>query len=743
MWRSAAVRIALPGALTLLLFAGAFYFFILPSFQNAMIGNKRDMAKELTATAWTLIDSYAARVPDELTTEEAQLRAIERIRSMRYGPEGKDYFWINDMHPVLVMHPYRNELEGTDVSHFKDVEGKELFREFVTVVESQGAGFVDYQWWWKDSERIEPKLSYVRGFEPWGWVIGTGIYVEDVDAEIAALVRGVTVAAGVILLIVLGLVLFMVWQANSTERLRRLAEATLRANENRFRGIFDSAFQFIGLLDVNGILIEVNETALEFIGATPEQVCGQVYWETPWWATLPESKARLQEGLKLCREGVIARFEAENVGRDGQRITIDMSCKPICDDAGELIQIVVEGRDITEMLTLQEQLRQSTKMEVIGQLAGGIAHDFNNLLAGVMGYAQLMQDKPDNDEEDEECLDQIITAASRGADLTRQLLSFSRKGKLQSKPVNVHEIVGEVIALLSRSIDRRIRIVRKLDASHPVVVGDPTMLQNAILNLGVNARDAMSHLPGEATIGDELVFSTCNVDLVGSEPNGISGELAPGSYLEISIADSGCGMDEVVRDRIFEPFYTTKAPGEGTGLGLAGVFGCVQSHQGAITVESAPGAGSTFRILLPVVDIEAEPTVEADEFVVQGAGHILLVDDEELIRNLARKALEQLGYRITCCSDGREAVEYFRQKHGDVDMVVLDLIMTHMGGEETYRRMNAIDPDVRVLIASGFSRDGVVKDLIAEGAMGFIGKPFQIGELSRAVARIMGAARNR
>ncbi|MBU8869641.1 MAG: cache domain-containing protein [Gemmatimonadales bacterium] len=747
VWRATVVRTLLPGLLTLLLFVVTIFSLVLPTIKNNMVNSKREMARELTGTVLALLETYAVQVPEQLSLEEAQKRAKSRLRELRYGPQGKDYFWINDMHPRMIMHPYRTELEGSDITHFQDVEGKELFWEMVRVVEADGEGFVEYMWWWKDADRIAPKTSFVKGFGPWGWVVGTGIYTDDIKAEIASFRLRLIIASLVILGVMVLLVVFMVWQARLVEERRVKVETSLLASEQKFKGLFHGTFQFMGLLDPDGVLLEINDTALELIGTTADKVCGLSFWETAWWEQDTVGQERLQAGLAACRSEDASRFEMEITGTGARKILMDFSAKPIRDPDGDMTHIVVEGWDVTEKTVLQDQLRQSQKMEAVGQLAGGVAHDFNNILMGIMGHAELLLEETPPESSQADALHLIITASTRAGNLTRQLLSFSRKGKLQSEPQDMHSIIEDVVGLLSRSIDRRITIIKRLDAEQHMVSGDPSMLQNALLNLGFNARDAMA---GDKVGGSSvcrLSLSSRNVEVgpgFDIQPNMLMGKSQKmsrlqGNCLELSISDTGCGMAPEVQKMIFEPFFTTKVSGKGTGLGLASVVGCIESHGGAISLDSEPGKGTVFRVLLPLsADEAADPKLQPEE-ITHGNGHILLVDDEEILRNFATTALGRMGYEVTTCSDGREAVEYFRDHHAEVDLVILDLIMLRMGGEEAFQLMREIDPQVKILISSGFSRDNIVSELISNGAMGFLSKPFKLSELSREVSMVLGA----
>ncbi len=382
-----------------------------------------------------------------------------------------------------------------------------------------------------------------------------------------------------------------------------------------------------------------------------------------------------------------------------------------------------------EKAQLEAQLWQSQKMEAIGKLAGGVAHDFNNLLTAIMGNAQLLTLTTPRGSEQADCAEEIVKASSRAADLTRQLLAFSRKGALQNVHLNIHDALVEVIGLLNHSIGREIKVVRKENAENPVIDGDPSLLHNAIVNLALNARDAMPD-------GGTLTFATQNISLDEAQCRQHAGEIRPGEYLEIGVSDTGIGMDAKTQQRVFEPFFTTKAPGKGTGLGLAGVFGCVKSHKGMVRVHSQPGVGSTFKVLLPMPKTAKPlPTPRNDPEPPRVSGRVLIIDDEEPVRRLAARALESTGYTVSTCADGLEGIELFKNRRESVDLVVLDLVMPGIGGKATFAALRRIDPAVRVLVASGFAKSAVVTDVLDEGAVGFLGKPFSIDKLTREVAR--------
>jgi CheY-like chemotaxis protein len=372
-------------------------------------------------------------------------------------------------------------------------------------------------------------------------------------------------------------------------------------------------------------------------------------------------------------------------------------------------------------------------MEAVGQLAGGVAHDFNNILTAIQGNAELLKLQARPGGEEEELVEQILSSSRRAAELTNQLLTFARRSQFQCVPVNVHQIIRDVQKLLTTGTSHAIDVVVDEKADNAIVNGDPAQLQSALLHLGLNARDAMPD-------GGRLTFSTRSTTLTDADSRTGEQDLPCGTYVEVSVTDTGLGVPKDVREHVFEPFFTTKPPGQGTGLGLASVYGCVRQHNGGIRLYSEEGRGTTFRLLLPVVHDQSS-TSEDVEPVSQGtsgnAAHVLIVDDEEIVRNYAARALRALGYRVTVCADGREGLRTYESARGDIDLVILDLIMPEFSGADVFREMKRIQPDVRVLLSSGFSRSRMADELLNEGAVGFLNKPFGLQEISAQMKRLI------
>ncbi|MFC1452402.1 ATP-binding protein, partial [Verrucomicrobiota bacterium] len=375
---------------------------------------------------------------------------------------------------------------------------------------------------------------------------------------------------------------------------------------------------------------------------------------------------------------------------------------------------------------LETRLRQSEKMEAIGQLAGGVAHDFNNLLTAIQGNAELLESSLDPESEDHEMVSEVLIASRQAGELTKKLLAFAWTGVTQSVPLNLHELLVRVRGLMTRSIGPSIKVVTKLDAERSDVSGDQSQIQTAVLNLAVNARDAMPE-------GGRLTVATRNVRIgrAGDEPEPA---LPPGEYIELAVSDTGTGIDPELQKRIFEPFFTTKKKDKGTGLGLACVYGCATRHGGSVRVESSPGQGATFRLLLPVVETEAVPTAPLPHAKRAASGRILLIDDQPFVRSYGTRALERLGYSVTACADGQEAVRLFRERAGDFALVILDMIMPGMPGARVFAELRRIDPTARILLCSGFTQSEAIDKLLEQGAAGFLAKPFDIETLSSRLA---------
>ena len=366
-------------------------------------------------------------------------------------------------------------------------------------------------------------------------------------------------------------------------------------------------------------------------------------------------------------------------------------------------------------------------MEAIGTLAGGIAHDFNNLLMGIQGRTSLMLMNIDSSHPNYVHFKEIEDIVKRGADLTKQLLGFARGGKYEVKPTDINNLISKSSDMFART-KKEISVYGKYQEGIWTVEVDKGQIEQVLLNLYVNAWQAM---PG----GGELYLRTENITLDKSYVKPF--DIKPGRYVKISISDTGIGMDEATRQRIFEPFFTTKEMGRGTGLGLASAYGIIKNHEGFINVYSEQGQGTTFNIYLPASDKEIIKEKELPCELLKGTETVLFVDDEEMIREVGGALLGQLGYKVLSAGNGKEAVEVYSNNKDKIDMVVLDMIMPEMGGDKAYDKMKEINPDIKVLLSSGYSVNGDATKIMKRGCDGFIQKPFNMKQLSKSIREIL------
>ncbi len=514
---------------------------------------------------------------------------------------------------------------------------------------------------------------------------------------------------------------------------RRRAEESLRTRERDLVATLRSLGDAVIAADAGGVVTRMNPMAELLTGWSGERALGR---------PLDEIFRLERAGDELPSAGSLPPGKAVGGYRSGrQRLTsaagasheISLNAAPILDDDQAARGVVLVFRDIGEQLVIEEQLRRAQKMETIGRLAGGVAHDFNNLLTGILGYAERLEHQLRAQPQARAHAHAITLAAGRAGQLTRQLLAFSRTGNRSAVPVDLNQLIAEVAGLVRASIDRRIAVETVLSGAPAWVVGDPSQLQAALLNLAVNARDSMPE-------GGELRISCASISFASDTALGFAQLLTAGRYLAVAVRDSGTGIAPAAFEHLFEPFFTTKEVGKGTGLGLAAVYGTLRDHRGGISVTSASGAGSTFTAYLPYEEPPAAPP-QADSgcglglAMLQGSGRILVVDDEDFVRDLIAAQLEDLGYQVVVARDGREAAEIFARDHAGIDAVLLDTLMPRLGGAQALGKLRAIAPGVPVVMLSGYCAD--VEALIRAGANAFLAKPFTAAELALTVARAL------
>jgi two-component system cell cycle sensor histidine kinase/response regulator CckA len=519
--------------------------------------------------------------------------------------------------------------------------------------------------------------------------------------------------------------------------LHHQAQAKLRLMERWLTSTLRSMGDGVVTTDLDGRVRSLNEVGARVTGWIPADAEGRDFGDV---LPLVDGQGRPLPNpiLRVLAEGVVLGLSPDTclVARDGRLVPLQDSAAPIRDELGRITGAVIVFRDATDQLRVQErltkvedELHHSQKMEAVGLLAGGVAHDFNNLMTVVLGYAEMLRLSETLSTNAMEQLAAIQYAAERASDLTRQLLAFGRRQVLNPEVLDLNAVLSDIAGMLARVIGENIILEVSPADGLQAVKADRGQLEQVILNLATNARDAMPE-------GGRLSLRTANVVvddlLIGGQP-----APTPGSYVVLEVSDNGCGMDEATRSRIFEPFYTTKGPGKGTGLGLSTVYGIVEQSGGAVHVYSEPREGTTFRIYLPALDGATHPTAQgaADEATPGGSETILVVEDNEGVRDLVRHSLEHLGYRTLVCANGLEALEQL-DAGARMDLMIVDLIMPHVSGLELADRVRQRRPQERILFMSGYAEDHLMAGRLSL-PLPFIRKPFTLRQLAMGVRQAL------
>lgn len=607
------VKIFLPVFLTLVLFVLTIFLLVLPLFESYLMDGKREVILSLTESAWSTLDVLAQKERAGLITrDQAQSQAIDLLRRLRYGPESKDYYWINDMQPRLIMHPYRSDLEGENIADFTDPSGKHLFVDVVKTVKNSGVGYVDYQWQWKDDpNRIVPKISYVKGFEPWGWIIGTGIYVEDVRTEIAAITRKLFLTSVLITAIIIGLCTYVVLQGIRVERKSRDAQDALQKSEEKYRLLAETAGEFILTADLDGKITYFNKAWREAGNMAAEKLEKMNITDI-----LPADYQQDYERILQRRiDGDTHRHlqEVEFCTSSDTRIPVEMSVSLLKDDdrpSGTLIS----ARDITEKKRAaeqtrlhQEQLFQASKMASIGTLVSGVAHEINNPIATVLLNAPIVEKVWQSTAPilEEHCqkngslkiggmdysllherMPKLLSSISDGARRVKKIVGDLKDFARQSPPemtdmLNINTAVEKVISLVSNLIKKSTNnFAVHYQSDIPTFRGNTQRIEQVVVNLLVNACQALpdNERPIRVYTGYDAVRNTVSIE----------------------VHDQGIGMSTETVKRIKDPFYTTKRDMGGTGLGLSISDKIVRDHGGTLDFFTDLEMGTTAKVSIEI-----------------------------------------------------------------------------------------------------------------------------------------------
>ncbi len=506
----------------------------------------------------------------------------------------------------------------------------------------------------------------------------------------------------------------------------------LKDNEElteKYKSVIDNISEALMIFQ-NGSIVFANNSAVKITGYSEKELIDKSFLmlvHDDYKPIIIENHKKRLMGLKVPNQ-----YEFKGVSKTGQVIWITINAQSFVFNKKTAVLAILDNitelkKNAEEKNNLLNKMVEIQKMEAIATLSGGIAHDFNNLLTGIQGYSSLLLLEEDLSEDIYEKITNIEKLAKSGSDLTKQLLGLSFGGKYEVKPLNLNEILSESADIFSRT-KKDLMIHKKLQENISFIEGDKSQIEQVLINLFMNAYDAMQE-------GKSLFLSTENVKVMKDKSEILN--IPVGNYVKISVTDTGTGMNKNVLSKLFKPLFTTKGIGKGTGLGLASSFNIIKNHKGIITVYSEIGYGSTFNIYIPAIEKPMDSFEESEKYIIRGNEMIMLIDDEELIRKVTTQILQTLGYNVVVFEDGFEAISYYKSMYNKIDLVILDMILPGMGGEEIFANLREINKDVKILLASGYSENGQTLELLKNKNCGFMQKPFGIEELSQKIKNVL------
>jgi PAS domain S-box-containing protein len=707
--------------------------------------------------------------------EEIKQEILDRISKIRFGKEG--YIFVVSYNGITLMNDTQRELIGLNSWELTDPNGVKVIQEERRAVSKPGGDFIEYSWEKPTTGKKTPKLSFVIGVADWQWMIGAGVYMDEADAVIAqkrdnltvSIRNGILKIAGVIFLLFLVFYIIarkysenikksfdifdtffnnaatnaiaidpdrlpflefksLAVSANRMIENRNLAEQALIESETRYRRLFEQSYEAIIIHDTSGAIQNANESAFHTLGYDRSQIASKNMRDL----YIPEEKSLYERALRNVSEKRSHRFESRLLKENGGVMHADISMHMIDSGRGTIQAII---RDITEKRHLEEQLRIRERMDSLGTLAGGIAHDFNNLLMGIMGNLELLRlNAGQLTDELRTYVEEAYQSSNRASMLIKNFQSLSTGAVTHSTSVDLHSIVREVFSILERTTDKLIEKKIAFEAGCYFVHGKSDQIHQVFMNLGANAVQAIEEkgiVPGDfiRVTAEEYV-----------SPPGDSSSPAPGEYIKIEFQDTGTGMTEEVKNRAFDPLFTTKKRGaqRGQGLGLAMVYNIVtRNHNGRIEIDSREGAGTIFRIYLPKALPIAPSLPKIETVPMRGQETLLMIDDEESVRNIVGKMLRNFGYTVISAPDGPSGLDLYRENKDAVSLVLLDLNMPKMSGMTVLEELIKIDPAVKVLVSSGHSEDELKK---LTNTVGYVTKPYKAANIAQTIRTVLDSA---
>jgi len=714
--------------------------------------------------------------------KQIQNEILNRIANLRFGLEG--YFFGSTFKGESLFSNGKITIGAGNIWELTDPDGIKIIQEQRKAVKNHGGGFVYYSWRKLDKEIPSPKISYVLGIPEWDWTIGAGVYLDTIEKTISqkgeTLEKGIRqkIITSIFVLIALLLIIYF-WfrrisnqiskaietfssslkQADTDARTidpsdlhlrefrevaqltntmlmsRKKAEKALRESEERFRAAFDSAQDCVLIWDKEYNYLYANQAAIDHVGTTSAEVIGK---------NIRDGLGHVPDFMHLWMSRVDTVFETGDRLRvqDEQEMQgclyyTDSILSPIRDTGDNVISVCVVYRDVTELKqaeeekkNLESQLRQAAKVEAVGTLAGGIAHDFNNILGIIIGNTELaMHDVPEWNPARNN-LKAIKTASMRAKNVVQQLLSFSRKSEQKKRPIELHSILKESVQLLRASIPSSIEFRSNIPAELKTIIADPTQIHQVLINLCTNAAHSMEEKGGTL----ELSLAEVELDDVAAAEYF---QIGPGQYVQLTVSDTGCGIESEIMDRVFDPYFSTKEVGKGSGIGLSVVHGIVENHNGSISITSEPTKGTTVKVLFPSINEMPVPEKVISEDLPKGTETVLLIDDEKALLEMGQQVLERLGYKVEVSNNPVKALEQYRSNPNHFDLIITDMTMPQMTGKELIQEILKIQPDMPIILCTGFS-EKINRESAGEIGIGkYIEKPLNKRELSIAVREVL------
>ena len=737
--------------------------------------------KNISNIVFNLIDSYYKKYSDGVLSEtEAKTEALKNIEKIRYD-NGVGYFWINDTgkpFPEMIMHPVMPELNNTilsnEVFNTFSVSGKNLFQEIVDICLSSGEGFVEYLWPKPLGEELssdQPKISHVKLYKKWNWIIGTGVYIDDIEKDVELRINAVLeelketfskvqIADNGYIYVFTGDNTMLIHPTLEGQDVRKMINPATGKNifDDLIKASETSDIPFYYLWDKPGFENDFRfrkQAYIIYFKPLDWYIASSIYMDEIEKPVKKLSKHIIF--LSVFFIGVITALllllsqnltkplhklmiAAQNIEKNGiENSDIPVSGTLETRELGSILESMINSIQKSD-----EQLRQAQKMETVGTLAGGIAHDFNNMLGGIIGTLSLIEyNLSDNGKIETDQLTEYISTmnecSSRASNMVNQLLALSRKQEIIFSRIDLNEIVNNVIQIGKNSFDKSVNI-NIIPAEKPAFIrGDSNLLEQALLNFCVNSEHSMTimrnkddHWGGDLTVSVKEI--TPDSYMLKNHPS-----MENIKYFILSVKDTGVGMNSVTISNIFNPFFTTKKKGEGSGLGLSMVYNIIKQHDGFIDVYSEPGFGSKFNIYLPALTDDKITGINHDikQERLRGEGLILIIDDEKAIRKTASDILKTCGYSVMEAKNGLEGVNIYKENKNSIKAVILDMIMPEMSGKEAYLLLKEINPDIKVILTSGFQYDNRVQEVIQLGISAFLQKPYTIYTLSKTVHNIL------